>query len=224
MSWLTELRIFRLFELYLTLVFLVSTFLRFRQYQAVVGLVRGFAHRWPRLLQLVSRHHNIFLTWGTILPLVVSGGLLAAQSIANRWIWPQSDQFTVADLLAAWPALPLLAVTGAAMVAFDAWGTWNVGEIDRAQMEKYFDQAEYWLRSWAAPVVRVFTLGRINPRQMVAAEVRTALEGASRLLNYTLWWISLQAGLRIAFGVSLWGTYALEPWIRGLVGSAAAAA
>jgi hypothetical protein len=217
MSWLTGLHIFRLFELYLTLIFLVSTYLRFRQYQAIVGLVRTFAHRWPRLLQLVSRHYNLFLSWGTIFPLAVSGGLLAAQTIANRWIWPQSDEFTVADLLAVWPALPVLVVTGAAMAGFDAWGACTVGEIDRAQLEKYFDQAEYWLRSWAAPVVRVFTLGRINPRQMVAAEVRTALEGVSRLLNYTLWWVSLQAGLRIAFGLSLWGTYALQPWLRGLV-------
>jgi len=81
-------------------------------------------------------------------------------------------------------------------------------------LEKYFDQAEFWLRSWTAPVVRFFTLGRINPRQMVAVEVRTALVNSSRMLNSTLWWVVIQAGLRVAFGLSLWGSYALEPWLH----------
>jgi hypothetical protein len=56
-------------------------------------------------------------------------------------------------------------------------------------------------------------LGRINPRLMVAVEVRTALLSSSRMLNSTLWWVVIQAGLRIAFGLSLWASYALEPWM-----------
>ena len=89
------------------------------------------------------------------------------------------------------------------------------GEVDQRGMEKYFDQAEYWLRSWTAPVVHFFTFGYVNPRQMVAAEVRTALVSASQLLNSTLWWVVAQTGLRILFGLALWGSYALEPWLRG---------
>ncbi len=76
-------------------------------------------------------------------------------------------------------------------------------------MEKYFDQAEYWLRSHTAHVVRIFTLGYINPRQMVVEEVRKALINASGLLNNTLWWVNLQMGLRFCFGLSLWLTWAL---------------
>jgi hypothetical protein len=59
--------------------------------------------------------------------------------------------------------------------------------------------------------VKVFTFGYINPRQMVAVEVRKALVEASRLLNSTLWWVSAQVGLRIVFGLSLWLTYATGP-------------
>ena len=99
------------------------------------------------------------------------------------------------------------------MTAFDIWGIVSVSAIDQSEMEKYFDQAEYWLRSWTAPVVRVFTLGRINPRQMVAVEVRAALVSSSQMLNSTLWWVVTQAGLRIAFGLSLWLAYAVQPWL-----------
>ena len=49
------------------------------------------------------------------------------------------------------------------MIAFDVWGVVSVSAIDQQEMEKYFDQAEFWLASWTAPVVRIFTLGRINP-------------------------------------------------------------
>src|SRR5579872_2803018 len=203
MSWLLDLHLIRFYEFYLALVFFLSTYLRVQQYRSILSLVRRFPARWPHLLQLVRQHANLFLTWGTVMPLLLSLGLLLANAFANRVVWPEAD-FTVARLLQLWPAVPVVVVTGVAMVAFDFWGTWDVAVVDQAEMEKYFDQAEYWLRSWTAPVVRVFTFGYVNPRQMVAAEVRTALVSASQMLNSTLWWVVTQAGLRIAFGLSLW--------------------
>jgi hypothetical protein len=89
------------------------------------------------------------------------------------------------------------------------FGTFWIGEVDRELMQKYFDQAEYWLRSWTAPMVSVVTLGYVNPRKVVDVEVRKALVEASRLINLTLWWVSVQTGLRMAFGLTLWLTYAL---------------
>jgi hypothetical protein len=218
MSWLLDLRLIRLFTFYLTLVFILSTGLRVHQYQAIVALVRRVPGRWPRLFQLVKQHGNVFLTWGTIFPLALSLGLLLIQTVANHWIWPHADQrLTGAVLLELWPALPVVLGCATAMIAFDIYGTVRVGEVDRKMMEKYFDQAEYWLRSWTAPVVRVFTLGYVNPRKMVNQEVRKALESASDMLNNNLWWVIIQTGLRILCGLSLWGTYALEPWLRRLV-------
>ena len=92
------------------------------------------------------------------------------------------------------------------MVGFDARTTLTVAEIERSQLEKYFDQAEFWLKSPAARVVHIFTFGYINPRQMVAVEVRSALVNTSKLLNTSLWWVATQAGLSL-FGLSLWGCY-----------------
>jgi hypothetical protein len=140
--------------------------------------------------------------------------IFSANLLASKWLWPQADEFTVAQLAHLYPLWPVVLVCGIAMLTLDIWGIVVVSPIDHEQLEKYFDQAEYWLRSWTAPVVRIFTLGRINPRQMVAVEVRSALVSSSRMLNSTLWWVVTQAGLRIAFGLSLWISYALSPWLN----------
>jgi hypothetical protein len=213
MSWLLDIRLIRFFSFYLAVMFLLSTWMRLRQYGTVLGLVRGMPNRWPRLLELVKQHIHIFLTWGTVLPLLLLLIIFALNYLASQWLWTSADEFTVRELGNMYLAWPAVLVLGAAMTAFDVWGVVSVSSIDRVEMEKYFDQAEYWLCSWTAPVVHFFTLGRINPRQMVAVEVRTALLSSSRLLNSTLWWVVTQAGLRIAFGLSLWLSYALKSWL-----------
>jgi hypothetical protein len=214
MSWLLELRLIRFFGFYLAVMFLLSTWVRLRQYGTVLGLVRGMPNRWPRLLALVRQHVHIFLTWGTVLPLFLLLAIFTLNYLASKWLWPRADEFTMEQLLSLYVAWPVVFGLGAAMTAFDVWGIVSVSALDRNEMEKYFDQAEYWLRSWTAPVVHFFTLGRINPRQMVAVEVRAALASSSQMLNSTLWWVVTQAGLRIAFGLSLWLSYALEPWLH----------
>jgi hypothetical protein len=213
MSWLLDLHLIRFFNFYLAVFFLVGTYLRWRQYHTFLVLLRTLPGRWPSLFHLVKQHRHIFVTWGTFLPLLLMLALFLVNWLASTQLWPHAD-LTMRHLLRLWPALPAVALSGAAMVAFDVYGAMRVGTVDRAQLEKYFDQAEYWLRTWVAPVVRLFTLGYINPRQMVAVEVRAALVSASKLLNSTVWWVITQTGLRIAFGLSLWLTYALEPFLR----------
>ena len=217
MAWLLELRLIRFFGFYLALMFLLSTMVRLRQYGTILGLVRSMPQRWPNLLGLVKRNSHIFLTWGTVLPLALLLLLFVLNYLASKWLWPQADDFTMAELVPLYPLWPVVLFFGVAMTAFDTWGLVSVTAIDHAEMEKYFDQAEYWLRSWTAPVVHIFTLGRINPRKMVAVEVRSALVSSSRMLNSTLWWVVIQAGLRVAFGLSLWLSYALEPWLHELL-------
>jgi hypothetical protein len=213
MSWLHELRLIRFFGFYLAVMFLLSFWVRLRQYSTVLRLAHSMPQRWPNLLALVRQHMSVFLTWGTVLPSVLLLAIFTLNYLASQWLWPQADQFTMADLW-QYPLWPIVLISGVAMLAFDIWGVVEVSVIDQGEMEIYFDQAEYWLRSWTAPVVRIFTLGRINPRRMVAVEVQSALVSASRMLNSNLWWVVTQAGLRIAFGLSLWLSYALGPWLR----------
>jgi hypothetical protein len=201
------LNLIRLFDFYLAVAFLVSTALRVSQYRAIIGLVRAVPSRWPHLFRLVKEHRTIFLTWTTVLPAVLAFLLCIIHAFACRLVWPQA-QLTFGDVGANWQSLVGVLALGVAMVAVDVYGTFVVGEVNREMMQKYFDQAEYWLRSWTAPVVRIFTFGYINPRHMVAVEVRKALIEASKLINSTFWWVSIQTGLRVAFGLALWLTYA----------------
>jgi hypothetical protein len=138
----------------------------------------------------VKDHHGMFLTGMTALPVVLALALYVTNTLAYRLVWPNAE-LTVTDLLAVWQTLPLVLLSGLGMLGVDIYATIRVGKIDRTLLEKYFDQAEYWLRSWVAPVVKVFTLGYINPRRIVAVEVRKALVQASQTLNSTLGWVIL---------------------------------
>jgi hypothetical protein len=207
MSSVWDLDLIRLFAFYLWLVFFISTARRVRQYEAIIHLVKAVPERWPSLLRLIRQHHAVFLTWETVLPAAMALTSSIAHTVAWRVVWPH---LTVGEVAHFRFTAVLMLIAGLAMLSVDMYATFRVGTIDRLLVEKYFDQAEYWLRSWVAPVVNVFTLGYINPRKIVRAEVRKALTEASKLLNATLWWVSLQVGLRVAFGLTLWVT-----WARG---------
>jgi hypothetical protein len=208
MSGFWNLNLIHFFDFYAMLAFLAGLVQRFERYQSIGRLVVAGPTRWPRLLKLVQQHRTLFLTWATVLPGLLALGLSVAQLVASRRIWPQAD-LTVGQLAAHWLAVAVVAPLGLAMAAVDVYGILVVGAFDRALLEKYFDQAEYWLRSRTAHVVRVFTFGYVNPRKMVSVEVRKALVQASGMLNTTLWWVTMQVGLRVAFGLSLWLTWAL---------------
>jgi hypothetical protein len=213
MSGVWDLNLIHFFDFYLATTFLLSTANRIRQYSAILALVRSFPSRWPRLMELVKQHRSIFLTWQTIAPAALALTLLVIQTLASRLLWPEAGRppngLTVDRLFQHPLALPFVGLFGLAMLAVDVYFIVVVGEVDRRQVEKYFDQAEFWLKSWAAPVVRTVTFGFINPRQLVAVEVRTALIDASKMLNINLWWMVLQTALRVSYGLSLWLTYAL---------------
>jgi len=213
MSGIAHLNLIHFLDFYFMFTFVVGTIRRYEQYQNIGKLAWGGRKRWPLLLKLMHEHRTIFMTWATAAPAVLALALSVVQLIASRGVWPDAGQppsgLTVGSLFDHWPALFAVVPLGLAMFAVDAYGLIRVGRFDRQEMEKHFDQAEYWLRSHTAHVVRVFTFGFINPRRMVADEVRKSLIAASSLLNTTLWWVNLQVSLRFCFGLSLWLTWAL---------------
>jgi hypothetical protein len=208
MSGFWNLNLIHFLDFYLMFTFLAGTLRRVGQYQAIGALVVTGPGRWPRLLELVKQHRMLFLTWSTVMPAALALLLSLIQLLASRLLWPQA-QLTVGDLAEHWVAVLIVAVLGGAMLALDLKGILFIGALNRAEMEKYFDQAEYWLRSRTAHVVRIFTFGFVNPRRMVSVEVRKALVDVSQMLNTTLWWMSVQIGLRVLFGLALWLTWAL---------------
>ncbi|MCS6852999.1 MAG: hypothetical protein NZ700_17725 [Gemmataceae bacterium] len=207
-SW-QHLDLIRLFDFYLAVAFLLSTYVRLGQYRAIGGLALNVPGRWPRLLDLVTRHRAVFLSWSTVWPVFAGFALMLLQLLASRLVWHQATLTlsTVASEPLLWPVLALL---GAAMLSIDVYGIVVVNPIDRATLEHHFDRAEYWLRAWHGPLVRVLTFGRIDPHEMVSQEVRKALIDAGKLINSTMRWVIMQIALRIAFGLSLWLTYAVH--------------
>lgn len=201
------INLIRFLDFYLVFMFIMGTYRRVRQYRDVGRLVLASPGRWPRLLELVKQHYGLFLTWSTIMPALLAGLLSIVQIVSSHSLWPQA-QLTTDALVDAWPALIAIGPVGLTMLAVDIYGLLDVGTIDRQETEKYFDQAEYWLRSRTAHVVRVVTLGQINPRRMVADEVRKALMDVAQMLNTSLWWTIAQITLRVAFGLSIWLTWA----------------
>jgi len=206
MNWFWDLNLIHCLDVYLVLIFVVGSALRVYQYWAFLGLIWAMNDRWPHLLKLVKQHRNIFLTWGTILPGLLALLLSLAHMLACRSVWPQAD-ITLAQLVEWRLAFGVVVFLGAVMIGVDGFNALQIEKWNRTQVEKQLDQAEYWLKSWTAPAVRVLTFGFIHPRRLVRLEVRQAIVTAGRALNVSLWWISLQVSLRIAFGGSLWLTY-----------------
>jgi hypothetical protein len=216
--------LFLLFNLYLIIIFLLGIALRVHQYRAILGIVRAVPSRWPKLFELVKQHRNIFLTWSNVWPLLATLALFACQTVGRYFLWDKT-QLTAAELVRLWPVLPVVGLCAVAMLLFDIGGAFQVGTINRTEVERSLDQAEYWLKSWAAPVLRVFTLGYLNPRRLVTNEVRKALTEASKSLSIGLWWSTRQTLLRILCALSLWTTSLLEqPLTRLLYGEGATAA
>jgi hypothetical protein len=213
MSGLWDLNLIRLFDFYLATTFLLSTAVRIRQYAAVLGVARSLPGRWPRLMALIKQHRGVFLTWETAAPAALALVLMLVQLVASRFLWPEAGRppegLTIARLLEHPLALPFVGLFGLGMLAVDLYFILVVEEVKRGEIEKYLDQAEFWLTSWAAPVVKTVTFGYVNPRKMVDVEVKSALVSASKVLNVTLWWVVLQVALRIVYGLSLWLTYAV---------------
>ena len=207
-----QLNLINFLTLYLLVMFILSTWRRMQQYGELGNLVVHGPTRWPGSA-LVQEHRMIFLTWRTVAPSALALGLMVMQFVAVNWIWPQAAEsqhgLTLENLLHHPIMLCMVMPLAIGVLGIDVYFLIYVGSIDRPMLEKYFDQAEYWLKSRMASVVKIVTFGRINPRRMVAEEVRKALTDASGLLSTTLWWTTLQTGLRFAFGLSLWITWAL---------------
>src|SRR5262249_22300835 len=158
--------------------------------------------------QVMKQHRAVFFTWSTVRPALLALALSVVHMIATRLIWPTAN-LTLTDLTHEWFYLPVLLLTLIPMLGLDFYFLIRVSRIDRKETEEYLDKAEHWLTSWKAPVVRFVTLGFVDPRRMVSQEVRKALEEVSSLINSSLYWMSLQLGLRVLFGLTLWGAWAL---------------
>jgi hypothetical protein len=213
-----HLNLIHFLDFYFSLFFFLGTYRRFQQYQSIGRLALAGPGRWPRMLKLISEHRMLFLTWRTLLPTALALTLTTVQLVASRFLWPEAgeppDGLTIARLGELWPAMFAVVPLGVAMMAYDSYTLVLVYPIDRKAIEEGLDYAESWLAYRPAEVARVVTLGYFNVRRMVSDEVRKQLVQVSDTLNASLWWWVRQLGLRFAFGLSLWVTWAVGHAMR----------
>jgi len=207
MSHMADFNLINLFGFYLAAMFFLGTLRRFSQYRTIGGIVVAASGRWPKLLKVMKEHRAIFLTWSTLRPAALALLLCIVHVVASRAIWPHAH-LTVRSLFDSWAIPPLIFLTLVPMLGVDIYFLFRVGRIDRAETEKHLDLAESWLTSWKAGAIRAITFGFIDPRARVSQEVRKALTAISDIINRNLYWMSLQVGLRIVFGLTLWLTWA----------------
>ena len=206
--WLDTLNLLDVFNYYLILAFLVSTAIRIRMYRAIVGLVMASSGRWPKLLVLAKTHWTIFVGWPMLLTIGLAFALMLSNSLAINLVW-SSANVTFEELWGRW--LPLLAIVllGALMLYLDCQAIFRVGRFDRTALETDLDKAESWLKSWMAPALRMVTFGFVNPRKIVGAEVQRVLVDANWVVIGGMRRTSMRIGMQLAFGLSLWLTWAL---------------
>jgi hypothetical protein len=208
-----SLNLIHFLDFYFALMLFAGLWRRFGQYQNAARIALSMPARWPNLLKLVSQYRTVFFTWTMALPALLALFLWLAQMMMSRLVLPAAgspdDGLSIARLVTHWPALIVVAPLGLAMFLFDLYGLYLVGRIDREALEKHFDQAEYWLASRTAVVIRWATFGRLDPRKIVASEVEKGLQFVSDALNFSLWWVIIQMGLRFGFAMSLWLTWAI---------------
>jgi hypothetical protein len=202
------LNLIRVFSFYLTLMFLMSFVRRWDVYWNAIRILVAVRGRWPKLINALGEHKSIILNWSFFRPAILSFVLAVVQIIASRWVWPYAV-ITGPELQQEWWLVAIILVPLLPMLAVDFYFILRVGKFDHGETVKYFDQAENWL-GWKGPVVRVLTLGIVNPKKMVDDEVRKSLEQMQSTVTTSLWWVIAQASLRLAFGLTLWTVWAIH--------------
>jgi hypothetical protein len=202
------LNLIRVFDFYVTLMFIISLARRWYVYLSAIRLLIAVRGRWPKLIGVLAEHKSLLLNRSFFRPAILALVLTVAQLVASRIIFPQAV-LTGEQLRAEWWWILVILIPLVPMLAVDIYFLVRVGKFDHDETVKYFDQAESWL-GWKGPIVRALTLGIVNPKKMVNDEVKKSLAEYRSTLQASLWWVSVQIGLRLVFGLTLWVVWALH--------------
>jgi hypothetical protein len=209
MSGLDAANLIRVFDFYLACMAVFSFLRRYNVYRDTLLILIAVRGRWPRLAERMRQHKGVLLNWPTFRPAALAVALMATQLVASRVVWPTAT-LRVADLFDPWWQLAPFLLGLLPMVLIDGYFLLRVGTIDRPETEKYLDMAEGWTGTWRAKAVRVATLGRVNPDRMVDEELKKGLQQIGETVNWSMWWVSAQAGARLVCGLVIWLLWAVR--------------
>jgi hypothetical protein len=204
-----QANLINLYSFYLATMFVLSLMRRWSVYYDTLAILIAVRGRWPKLVERMAAHRKAIVNWSTVRPVVLVFVLMAVQMIASRLLWPQA-RLTLLELIEpAWQLVPFLAAL-VPMLAVDVYFLIAVGRFDRAETVKYLDQAERWSGTWKARAVRTMTFGRIDPDRQVEEGVRQGMAQLGQTVSWAMWWVSVQMGLRLLFGLTVWLLWALR--------------
>lgn len=204
----SPLNLIRIFDFYVTIMFLISFLRRWRVYWDAIRILVAVRGRWPKLISRLAEHKSLMLNWSFFRPAILAAFITVVQLVCSRMLFPQAT-LTADQLRVEWRLIPILCVPMIPMLAVDLYFIIRVGRFDHGETVKYLDQAESWL-GWKGPLVRVLTFGIVNPKKLVDEEVRKSLAEMQTTVASSLWWVIVQTGLRFAFGLTLWTMWALH--------------
>ncbi|MGL6095582.1 MAG: hypothetical protein ACRC7O_07285 [Fimbriiglobus sp.] len=208
MTRLASTNLIAVFSFYLASVALISFARRYLVYLDAVRLVVALRGRWPRVVDRLKAQYGVLVTREVLAPTGVAVGLMFAQLVCSRVIWPAAALPAGVVWDSAWRSAVLL-IAAVPMLLVDGYFLLRVGTFDRGATVQYLDLAEHWLTSWKGPAVRVATLGYLNPRRMVDDEVRKGLEQVGQMVGWSMRWVAIQVACRVGFGLAVWLVWAI---------------
>ena len=198
-----EINLLGMFELYLFLVFVLSTAIRFHHYRSNIAFLLQVPQRWPQMYSIIRDHTGLFFRWTMIVPMVITLTVFLFYFLAYRLIWTEaviSWQELWTDRLSA---IQVTAVGGTMLTldisALFASSQWNYNEI-----EQNLSRGESALKSRSLKVLRFLTFNKIDPEQIVRERVKDSLGYVRLSLIDQLRQQSVHTAVRIACGFLLW--------------------
>src|SRR6266540_2953007 len=87
------LNLIRVFDFYVTLMFVISLVRRWDVYLNAIRILIGVRGRWPKLIARLGEHKSLILNRAFFRPAVLALVLTAAQLVASRVIFPQAKLY-----------------------------------------------------------------------------------------------------------------------------------
>jgi hypothetical protein len=206
---MAQKNLLHLFEFYIALMFLLGLSRRYPIYWDTLRMLIAVKGRWPRLLSKMTQNYGLLVKTEVIRPLVIMVTLMTVQFLCSRLLFPDAE-VTWQDVSDSYWRIGLLVLGVVPMIVIDVYFLIFIGGFDRTTAEKSLDQAEHWLGSWKATAVKMATMGYVNPRKIVDAELQKGLVQLRQTVSWTAWWISLQIACRMACGLTIWLLWATK--------------
>src|SRR5436190_17157424 len=98
---LQPINLFRVFDFYVTLMFVISLVRRWRVYLNAIRLLFAVRGRWPRLIDRLTEHRSLILNWSFFRPALLAFALTVMQLVFSRVLFPMAH-LTGEELRSEW--------------------------------------------------------------------------------------------------------------------------